>query len=184
MPLTSQTLSLLEREFLWRQFSKADKKSWEVFHINIMPKNCCLKSNVLYISKFYCNLFQMLILSSVPEILPPFNFYLACCYYIGKIKAPHNIWWLHSGSIRCPPPSPTYMRLKGQLHGRAEIFKGLKMTFRTKILEKKLYHVNQHQKYYKLCFDNFSLRRLFFLTALLIAVRLNFSDSPRDQDNL
>ena len=58
------------------------------------------------------------------------------------------------------------------------------MTFRTKILKKKLYHVNQHQKYYKLCFDNFSLQRLFFLTALLIAVRLNFSDSPRDQDNL
>ena len=24
----------------------------------------------------------------------------------------------------------------------------------------------------------------FFLTALLIAVRLNFSDTPRDQDNL
>ena len=47
--------------------------------------------------------------------------------------------------------------LKGQLHGEAEIFKGLKMTFRTKILKKKLYHVNQRQKYYKLCFDNFSL---------------------------
>ena len=46
--------------------------------------------------------------------------------------------------------------LKGQLQGRAEIFKGLKMTFRTKIL-KKMYHVKQHQKYYKLCFDNFSL---------------------------
>ena len=27
--------------------------------------------------------------------------------------------------------------LKGQLHGRAEIFNGLKMTFRTKILRKK-----------------------------------------------
>ena len=53
------------------------------------------------------------------------------------------------------------MIFKGQLHGRAEIFKGLKMAFRTKILEKKLYHVNQRQKYYKLCFDNFSLRPLF-----------------------
>ena len=49
------------------------------------------------------------------------------------------------------------VHLKGQLHGRAEIFKGLKMTFRTKILKIKLYHVNQRQKYYKLCFDNFSL---------------------------
>ena len=42
------------------------------------------------------------------------------------------------------------------------------MTFRTKILKKKLYHVNQHQKYYKLCFDNFSVWRLFLLTALLV----------------
>ena len=58
------------------------------------------------------------------------------------------------------------------------------MTLRTKILNKKLYHVNQHQKYYKLCFENFFLRRLFFLTELLIAVKLNFSDVPRDQDNL
>ena len=50
-------------------------------------------------------------------------------------------------------------------------------------MKKKLYHVNQHQKYYKLCFYNFSLRPLF-LTALLIAVKLNFSDTPCDQDNL
>ena len=35
------------------------------------------------------------------------------------------------------------------------------MTFGTKILKNRLYHVNQHEKYYKLCFDNFSLRRLF-----------------------
>ena len=48
-------------------------------------------------------------------------------------------------------------KLKGQLHGRAEIFNGLKITFRMKILRKKLYHANQRQKYYKLCFDNFSL---------------------------
>ena len=54
----------------------------------------------------------------------------------------------------------------------------MKMTFRTKI-KKKLYHVNQHQKYYKL-FPTMT----FFLTALLIAVRLNFSNAPRDQDNL
>ena len=57
--------------------------------------------------------------------------------------------------------------LKEQLHGRAEIFEGLKITFRTKILKKKLYHVNHHQKYYKLCFDNFSLRRLFFFDRAL-----------------
>ena len=49
--------------------------------------------------------------------------------------------------------------LKGQLHGCIKILKGLKMTYRTKIL-KKNYHVNQHQKYYKLCFDNFSLQQL------------------------
>ena len=59
--------------------------------------------------------------------------------------------------------------LKGLYHGHAVIFEGLKMTFRTKIFEKKLYHVNQHQKYYKLCIDNFSLRPLF-LAMLLIAV--------------
>ena len=56
--------------------------------------------------------------------------------------------------------------LKGQLQGYNTIFKDLKMTFRTKILKKKLYHVNQHQKYYKLCLDNFSLRWLFFDCAL------------------
>ena len=51
--------------------------------------------------------------------------------------------------------------LKGQLQGHTAIFQGLKMTFRTKIKEKSLYHVNQHQKYYKLCFDNFFLQPLF-----------------------
>ena len=50
--------------------------------------------------------------------------------------------------------------LKGQLHGRAEIFEDLKMTFRTKI-KKKICHVNQHQKHYKLCLNNFSLRPFF-----------------------
>ena len=64
------------------------------------------------------------------------------------------------------------LNLKGQLHGRAEIFKGLKMTSRMKILRKKLYHVNQRQKHYKLCFDNFSLWRL------------NFNNTPHAQDNL
>ena len=43
-----------------------------------------------------------------------------------------------------------------------EIFKGLKMTFRTEIL-KKIYHVYEHQKYYKLC--NFFLGQLFFTAA-------------------
>ena len=56
------------------------------------------------------------------------------------------------------------MNLKGQLQDRAEIFKGLKVTFITKIL-KKIYYVNQHQKYYKICFDNFSLGQLFFTAA-------------------
>ena len=51
----------------------------------------------------------------------------------------------------------TLRKLKGQSQGHNAIFRGLKMTFRTKILKIKLYHVNQHQKYYKLCFDNFSL---------------------------
>ena len=54
-----------------------------------------------------------------------------------------------------------------ELQGNNAIFKGLKMTFRTKILKKKLYHVNQHQKYYKLCFDNFSLRPLFIFDRAL-----------------
>ena len=58
-----------------------------------------------------------------------------------------------------------------------------KWPLKQKCWEKKLYHVNQHQKYYKLCFDNFSLQRLF-LTALLIAVKLNFGETPRAQDNL
>ena len=51
--------------------------------------------------------------------------------------------------------------LKGLSQGHNAIFKGLKMTFRMKILKKKLYHVNQRQKYYKCCFDNFFLRRFF-----------------------
>ena len=50
---------------------------------------------------------------------------------------------------------------KGESQGHNDIFKGMKMTFRTKILKKKLYHVNQHKKCYKLCFDKFSLRPLF-----------------------
>ena len=43
--------------------------------------------------------------------------------------------------------------------GHSAIFKGLKMTFRKIILKKKIYHVNQRQKYYKLCFNNFFLPR-------------------------
>ena len=73
--------------------------------------------------------------------------------------------------------------LKGLSQGHNAIFKGLKMTFGTKILRKKLYHVNQRQKYYKLCFENFSLWWLF-LTALLIAVNFKFSDAPSAQDDL
>ena len=64
--------------------------------------------------------------------------------------------------------------LKGQYHGDAVIFKGLKMTFRTKILKKKLYHVNQHQKYYKLCFENFSVWRLFFFDRALDRGQVEF----------
>ena len=63
---------------------------------------------------------------------------------------------------------------KGQLHGRIEIFKGLKMTFRTKILKKKLYHANQRKKYYKLCFDNFSLRQLFYFDRALDRGQVEF----------
>ena len=62
-----------------------------------------------------------------------------------------------------------YKVLKGQLHGRAENFEGLKMTFRTKI-----YHVNQHQKYYKLCFDNFPLRPLFIFGRALDRGQVEF----------
>ena len=47
------------------------------------------------------------------------------------------------------------LTLKGQSQGHNAIFKGQKMTFKTKILEKKLYYVNQHQKYYKLFLKSF-----------------------------
>ena len=99
---------------------------------------------------------------------------------------PRCCWCLHTGqqAILDLLKLQNGFTLKGESQGHNAIFKGLKMTFRTKILKNKLYHVNQHQKYYKLCFDNFSVWRLFFLTALLIAVRLNFSDAPRNQDNL
>ena len=60
-----------------------------------------------------------------------------------------------------------------------------------KFWEKKLYHANQRQKYYKLCFDNFSLWRLFFDRALdlvnksaVSAASITLSDAPRAQDNL
>ena len=81
--------------------------------------------------------------------------------------------------------------LKGKSQGHNAIFKGLKIAFRTKIVKKKLYHVNQHQKFYKLCFDNFSLRPLFILAVLLITVNFTkcaaiipLSDAPRTQDYL
>ena len=64
--------------------------------------------------------------------------------------------------------------LKGQSQGHNTIFKGLKMTFRKKMLKKKLYHVNQHQKYYKLCFDNFSVWRLFFFDRALDRGQVEF----------
>ena len=67
-----------------------------------------------------------------------------------------------------------YPPLKGLYHGHAINFEGLKMTSGTKILKKKLYHVNQHQKYYKLCFDNFSLRRLFFFDRALDCGQVKF----------
>ena len=41
--------------------------------------------------------FQMLILRLVCEILPPFKFYLVCNYWIGKVKAPQNIWFTSMG---------------------------------------------------------------------------------------
>ena len=64
--------------------------------------------------------------------------------------------------------------LKGLSQGHNAIFKGLKMTFRMKILKKKLYHVNQRQKYYKLCFDNFSLRQLFYFDRALDRGQVEF----------
>ena len=64
--------------------------------------------------------------------------------------------------------------LKGQSHGHTVIFKGLKMTFREKILKKKIYHVTQPQKYYNLCFDNFSLRPLFIFGRALDRGQVEF----------
>ena len=65
-------------------------------------------------------------------------------------------------------------RLKGESQGHNAIFKGLKTTFRTNILRKKLYHVSQHKKHYKLCFDNFSLRPLFIFDRALERSQAHF----------
>ena len=68
--------------------------------------------------------------------------------------------------------------LKGESQGDNAIFKGLKMFFITKILKKKNYTTLIASK---------KLQSLFwhlFFTALLIAVKLNFSNAPRAQDNL
>ena len=68
-----------------------------------------------------------------------------------------------------------FYNLKGLSQGHNTIFKGMKMTFRTKILKKKkLYHINQRQKYYKLCFDNFSLRELFYFDRALDRGQVEF----------
>ena len=87
-----------------------------------------------------------------------------------------------------------YQMLKRTVAWSHRIFKGLKMTFITKIL-KKIYHVNQYQKYYILCFDNFSSRlfskpTFLFLATLLFAVNFTkraasiiLSDAPTAQDN-
>ena len=59
------------------------------------------------------------------------------------------------------------------------------MAFRMKILEKKNYTTLISVKNTKnFVLTAFLYGNFFILTALLIAVKLNFSDSPRDQDNL
>ena len=76
-----------------------------------------------------------------------------------------------------------HKNLKGQLQGYTAISKGLKITFRTKILKKKNYTRLISVKNT----TNFVLTTFlydFFLTALLIVVKLKFSDAPRAQDNL
>ena len=74
------------------------------------------------------------------------------------------------------------MLLKGQLHGRGKTFKGLKMTFRTKMFEKitTLISVKNTTNFVSTTF----LYNDFFLTALLIAAKLNLSDTPHALDNL
>ena len=76
------------------------------------------------------------------------------------------------------------MHLKGQFHGHTVIFKGLKMTFRKRILKKNYTTLISIKNTTNFVLTTFPYDNFFFLTALLIAVRLNFSDSPRDQDNL
>ena len=51
--------------------------------------------------------------------------------------------------------------LKGKLHGRAEIFKGLKMTFRRKTLKKKHTTLISIKNTTNFILNNFSLRPLF-----------------------
>ena len=76
------------------------------------------------------------------------------------------------------------LTLKGQLHGRAEIFKGLKMTFKTKILKKKYTTLISIKNTTNFVLTTFLYNDFCFLTALLIAVKFNFSNAPRHQDNL
>ena len=68
--------------------------------------------------------------------------------------------------------------------GHNVIFKGLKMTFRIKILKKNYTTSISVKNTTNFVFTTFLYGNFFILTALLIAVKLNFSDSPRDQYNL
>ena len=64
--------------------------------------------------------------------------------------------------------------LKGQLHGRAKIFKGLKMTFKTKILKKKYTTSISIKNTTNFVLTTFLYNDFCFLTALLIAVNFKF----------
>ena len=71
--------------------------------------------------------------------------------------------------------------LKGQLHGRAEIFKGRKWSLE-KNLEKNttLISIKNTTNFVSTTF----LYDDFFFNVLLTAIKLNFSSAPRAQDNL
>ena len=60
--------------------------------------------------------------------------------------------------------------LKRQLHGRAEIFKGMKMTFRTKILKKKYATLISIKNTTNFVLTTFLWDHFLFLATLLIAV--------------
>ena len=68
------------------------------------------------------------------------------------------------------------------MHGRTEIFEGLKMTLRTKLWEEKYTTLISIKNTTNFVLTTFLYNDFF--TVLLIAVKLNFGDALHAQDNL